>query len=103
MAEQTYHPVTQPEVTQAISAMLLEIATGRAIPKTRLQNAIDAADAVNRRMQTLCNLGKLQVEMKKHGIDFAASMRELRSVVDDTGESLHALAEQAMPASEEKD
>lgn len=101
MTDQTNHPVTQHDVTQAISAMLVEVATGKAIAKTRLQNAIDASDAVNRRMQTIINLGKLQVEMKKHGIDFAASMRELRGVMDDTGENLQVLADQAVPGAED--
>lgn len=95
------HPVTQQDVTQAISAMLVDVAIGKAIPKTRLQNAIDASDAVNRRMQTIINLGRLQVEMKKHGIDFSASMRELRDVVDDTGVSLQVLADQAITGPED--
>ena len=106
MSDKNFYPhsaVTQPEVSQALSAMLLDIVAGRVIPKTRLQNAMDASDAVNRRVQTIVNLGKLMVEMDKRGMDFASNIRKVREFTEETGESLHALAEQAMPASAEKD
>jgi len=71
--------VTNNDVTQAVSQLLVEVATGRNVKKTQLENVISATDAVTRRMQMQINAVKVMIECKKHGVDFAAAMREMRS------------------------
>jgi hypothetical protein len=75
--------VTNNDVTQAISQLLVDVATGRNVKKSQLENAIAASDAANRRMQTNINGIKMMVECKKHGIDFVAAMREMRMLNSD--------------------
>lgn len=76
--------VTQNDVTQALSRTLLDVAMGRNINKTKLEKQIDIADAINRRMQTKINVMKTMIECRKHGIDFAASMKEIGVLLKDT-------------------
>jgi len=73
--------VTATDLTQALSQSLLDISMGREVKKSKLQKQIDISDAVNRRMQTHINVMKVMIEAKKNGIDFAASMKEIRDLM----------------------
>lgn len=75
--------VSHNDVTQALSKSLVEIAMGRDVKKSKLQKQIDISDAINRRMQTQVNTLKAMIEAKKQGIDFSASMREVRLLLRD--------------------
>jgi methylthioribose-1-phosphate isomerase len=76
--------VTQNDLTQALSRMLMDVAVGRNIDKSKLEKQIDIADAINRRMQIKINTMKVMIEARKHGIDFAASMKEIGTLLQDT-------------------
>lgn len=81
-------PVTSNDIAQALSQTLLDVSRGREVNKSKLEKQIDIADALNRRMQTKINLMKVMIEAKKHGIDFAASMREIGLLVKETGDDM---------------
>lgn len=81
-------PVTGNDLTQALSRTLMDISLGRNVSKSKLEKQIDAADAVNRRMQTKINLMKVMIEAKRSGIDFAASMKEISALVKETGDDM---------------
>lgn len=85
-------PVTSNDIAQALSQTLMDVSMGRNINKTKLEKQIDIADALNRRMQTKINLMKVMIEAKKHGIDFAASMKEIGTLVKETGEDFGQLS-----------
>ncbi len=74
------HLVTQNEITQAVSQLLVEVATGRNVNRSQLEKAISASDATVRRMQLHINAVKVMIECKKHGVDFASAMREIREL-----------------------
>ena len=80
--------VTTNDLTQALSQTLLDVSLGRNINKSKLEKQIDIADALNRRMQTKINLMKVMIEAKKHGIDFATSMKEIGLLVKETGDDM---------------
>ena len=84
-------PVTSNDIAQALSQTLMDVSMGRNINKTKLEKQIDIADALNRRMQTKINLMKVMIEAKKHGIDFAASMKEIGVLVKETGDDMGEL------------
>lgn len=81
-------PVTGNDLAQALSKTLLDVSLGRNINKSKLEKQIDIADALNRRMQTKINLMKVMIEAKKSGIDFAASMKEISTLVQETGNDM---------------
>ena len=64
--------VTQNDLTQILSKTLVDVSLGRNISKSKLEKQIDIADALNRRMQTKINWMRVQIEAKKHGIDFVS-------------------------------
>lgn len=72
--------ITQNQLTQAVSQLLVDVATGRNVNKSQLEKAIAASDATVRRMQSHINAVKVMIECKKHGVDFAAAMREIRGL-----------------------
>lgn len=76
--------VTQNDISQLLSKTLMDISLGRKVDKTKLEKQIDISDAINRRLQTKVNLMKTMIEAKKHGIDFAASMKEINAIVSET-------------------
>ncbi len=84
-------PVTSNDIAQVLSQTLMDVSMGRNINKTKLEKQIDIADALNRRMQTKINLMKVMIEAKKHGIDFAASMKEIGVLVKETGDDMGEL------------
>lgn len=84
-------PVTSNDIAQALSQTLMDVSMGRNINKTKLEKQIDIADALNRRMQTKINLMKVMIDAKKHGIDFAASMKEIGVLVKETGDDMGEL------------
>ena len=86
--------ITHNDVTQAVSQMLVEVATGRNVKKTHLEQVIATSDALGRRMQTHINAVKVMIECKKHGIDFAAAMRELRELYGETSNEFQRLLDQ---------
>ena len=86
--------ITHNDVTQAVSQMLVEVATGRSVKKTHLEQVIATSDALGRRMQTHINAVKVMIECKKHGIDFAAAMRELRELDGETSNEFQRLLDQ---------
>ena len=81
-------PVTSNDIAQLLSKTLVDVSLGRNINKSRLEKQIDVADALNRRMQTKINVMKVMIEAKKHGIDFAASMKEISAIVKETGDDM---------------
>ena len=81
-------PVTSNDIAQVLSQTLMDVSMGRNINKTKLEKQIDIADALNRRMQTKINLMKVMIDAKKHGIDFAASMKEIGVLVKETGDDM---------------
>jgi hypothetical protein len=83
--------ITGNDVAQAMSQLLVEVATGRNVKRSQLENVIDASDATVRRMQMHINAVKTMIECKKHGIDFAASMREMRSLDADVSHEFRRL------------
>lgn len=83
--------VTNADVTQALSSLLTEIAAGRNVNKTQLEKTIAASDATVRRMQSHINAVKVMIECKKHGVDFAAAMREVRQLDGDAADEFRAL------------
>jgi hypothetical protein len=83
--------ITHNEVTQAVSQLLVEVATGRNVKKSRLDKAIAASDATVRRMQMHINAVKTMIECKKHGVDFAAAMREMRGLDGDVSHEFLAI------------
>ena len=64
--------VTQNDLTQILSKTLVDVSLGRNISKSKLEKQIVIADALNRRMQTKINWMRVQIEAKKHGIDFVS-------------------------------
>jgi len=72
--------ITHNDVSQAVSQLLVEVATGRNVNRSQLEKAIAASDATVRRMQSHINAVKVMIECKKHGVDFAAAMREIRAL-----------------------
>lgn len=84
-------PVTSNDIAQVLSQTLMDVSMGRNINKTKLEKQIDIADALNRRMQTKINLMKVMIDAKKHGIDFAASMKEIGTLVKETGDDMGEL------------
>ena len=84
-------PVTSNDIAQALSQTLMDVSMGRNVNKTKLEKQIDIADALNRRMQTKINLMKVMIDAKKHGIDFAASMKEIGVLVKETGDDMGEL------------
>lgn len=84
-------PVTSNDIAQVLSQTLMDVSMGRNINKTKLEKQIDIADALNRRMQTKINLMKVMIDAKKHGIDFAASMKEIGVLVKETGDDMGEL------------
>jgi len=72
--------ITGNDVTQAMSQLLVEVATGRNVNKSQLDKVINASDATVRRMQAHINAVKVMIECKKHGINFGAAMREMREL-----------------------
>ena len=85
-------PVTSNDIAQVLSQTLMDVSMGRNINKTKLEKQIDIADALNRRMQTKINLMKVMIEAKKHGIDFASSMKEIGTLVKETGDDMGDLS-----------
>lgn len=85
-------PVTSNDIAQVLSRTLMDVSLGRNISKTKLEKQIDIADALNRRMQTKINLMKVQIEAKKHGIDFVASMKEISAMVKETADDMGELS-----------
>ena len=85
-------PVTSNDIAQVLSQTLMDVSMGRNINKSKLEKQIDIADALNRRMQTKINLMKVMIEAKKHGIDFAASMKEIGVLVKETGDDMGDLS-----------
>jgi hypothetical protein len=85
--------VTQNDISQAISQLLAEVATGRNVKKSHLENVIAASDATVRRMQSHINAVKTMIECKKHGVDFAAAMREVRALDGETSGDFMLLLE----------
>ncbi len=83
--------ITGNDVAQAMSQLLVEVATGRNVKRSQLENVIDASDATVRRMQMHINAVKTMVECKKHGIDFASAMREMRSLDADVSHEFRRL------------
>lgn len=83
--------ITHNAVTQAVSQLLFEVATGRNVNKSRLDKAIAASDATVRRMQMHINAVKTMIECKKHGVDFAAAMREMRGLDGDVSHEFLAI------------
>ena len=71
-------PVGHNDVTQALSRLLIDAATGKRIEKTKVERQIDISDALCRRMQARVNYMKVYIEAKKHGVDFASAMKEIR-------------------------
>ena len=90
--------VTNADVTQALSNLLVEVAAGRNVKKSHLENTIAASDATVRRMQSHINAVKVMIECKKHGVDFATAMREIHSLDAEAAGEFRALL--AKPASE---
>lgn len=86
--------ITHNDVTQAVSQLLVEVATGRNVKKTQLENAIAASDATVRRMQSHINAVKVMIECKKHGVDFAAAMREMRALDGETSGDFQRMLDQ---------
>lgn len=78
--------VTQNDIAQVLSQTLMDVSLGRKVDRTRLEKQIDISDAINRRLQTKVNLMKTMIEAKKHGVDFAASMKEINAIVTETTE-----------------
>lgn len=74
------------DIAQALSRTLLDIVAGREVKKSKLQKQIDVSDAINRRIQTQNNMVKVMIEAKKSGINFAASMNEIRTHMKDADE-----------------
>ena len=85
-------PVTSNDIAQVLSQTLMDVSMGRNINKSKLEKQIDIADALNRRMQTKINLMKVMIDAKKHGIDFAASMKEIGVLVKETGDDMGDLS-----------
>ena len=81
-------PVTSNDIAQILSKTLMDVSLGRNINKSRLEKQIDVADALNRRMQTKINMMKVMIEAKRHGIAFAASMKEISAIVKETGDDM---------------
>lgn len=84
--------VTTNDLAQALSRSLLDISMGREVKKSKLQRQIDMSDAINRRLQTQINAVKVMIEAKKHGVDFAASMKEIRSVMKEADEDMGGIS-----------
>lgn len=80
--------ITGNDIAQALSQTLLDVSVGRNINKSKLQKHIDIADALNRRMQTKINLMKVMIEAKRSGIDFAIAMKEISTLVKETGDGM---------------
>ena len=78
--------VTGNDLSQALSQSLLDVSMGREVKKSKLQKQIDISDALCRRMQTQINAMKVMIEAKKSGIDFAGSMKEIRTMMKDQGD-----------------
>lgn len=73
-------PVTHNDITQTLSRLLVDVATGKPVQKTKVETQIEISDAICRRLQTRVNVMKVYIEAKKHGVDFAAAMREIRAL-----------------------
>ena len=79
-------PVTQNDIAQVLSQTLMDVSLGRRVDKSRLEKQIDISDAINRRLQTKINMMRTMIEAKKHGVDFAASMKEINVIVSETSD-----------------
>lgn len=98
-------PVTQNDIAQALSQTLIDISLGRKVDRSRIEKQIDVSDAINRRLQVKINMMKTMIEAKKNGVDFAASMKEINSIVDETTGyvgSINVGAESSLPTSDDK-
>lgn len=84
--------VTGNDIAQALSKSLLDVAMGRDVKKSKLQKQIEISDAINRRLQTQINTMKVVIEAKKHGVDFSASMKEIRTLMNDAGEDMGGIS-----------
>lgn len=84
--------VTTNDLAQALSRALLDVSAGREVKKSKLQKLIDTSDAINRRLQVQINGVKTMIEAKKHGVDFAASMKELRALAKQADEDMAQLS-----------
>lgn len=73
-------PVTQNDIAQTLSRLLLDVSTGKRIEKTRVEQQIEISDAICRRLQVRINTMKVYIDAKRHGVDFAAAMKEIREV-----------------------
>lgn len=80
--------VTQNDIAQVLSQTLMDVARGRNVNKSKLEKQIDISDAINRRMQTKINMMKTLIEAKKHGVDFALSMKEINALVKETADDM---------------
>lgn len=90
--------VTNADVSQALSQLLVDVAAGRNVNKTQLDRTIAASDATVRRMQSHINAVKTMIECKKHGVDFGAAMLEIRKLDTDASQDFRSLL--AKPISE---
>lgn len=84
--------VTANDLSQALSRSLLDVTMGREVNKSKLQKQIDVSDALNRRMQTQINTMKVMIEAKKNGIDFAVAMKEIRTMMKESGEDIESVS-----------
>ncbi len=81
-------PVSQNDIAQVLSRTLMDVAMGRNVNKLKLEKQIDISDAINRRMQTKINMMKTLIEARKHGVDFAESMKEINALVKETADDM---------------
>ena len=88
--------ITGNDVAQAMSQLLVEVATGRNVKRSQLENVINASDATVRRMQMHINAVKTMIEAKKHGIDFASALREIRSLDADVAHEFRRLMDKPL-------
>ncbi len=86
--------VTQSDVTQALSRLLMDAATGKPLKKSTVEKQIDISDALCRRMQARINYMKVYIDAKKHGVDFTAAMKEIRQMDMDTAMDIAELISQ---------
>lgn len=84
--------ITTSDLSQALSKSLLDVAMGRNINKSKLQKQIDVSDALNRSMQTKINTIKVMIEAKKNGVDFASAMREIKTIMKESGEDIASVS-----------
>lgn len=80
------------EVSQALSQALVDVAMGRSVNKSKLQKQIDISDAINRRLQGHINAIKVMIECKKHGVDFANSMKEIRAISKEVSDEIGGIS-----------